>query len=196
MSHYYTNDENLKHQDFSFDYTYYGKRLSFESDAGVFSKKNVDFGTHLLIQSISDLDNKHSLLDIGCGIGVIGIALKSRYEQLDVTMSDVNLRAIEKAKTNAYKNGVKAKIIESNMYDKIFDSFDVIVSNPPIRAGKEVVYGIVDGGYKRLKPKGLMYFVIQKKQGAPSFLKHLEVIFSKVETVNKEKGYYIFKCYK
>lgn len=196
MSHYYITDNNLKNEFRTFKYTYKNNLLEFTSDLGVFSKDRVDFGTNILLNSLPDLKNYNSLLDVGCGVGVIGITLSKTYPSLNTLMVDVNERCIELANKNCLSNKVKAQAILSNLYENVTDKYDIIISNPPIRAGKKVVFGVVEGAYSTLNDKGEIYVVIQKKQGAESLLKRMNEVFSNAEVVNKEKGYYIIKSIK
>ena len=200
MSHYYTNDPNLGNKESEFSYTYFGKELKFKSNLGVFSKERVDFGTNVLINSIPDLSWANSLLDVGCGVGIIGLCLRSKYRQLNIELVDVNTRALKLAAENAKMNGLdedgKVVIKESNLYENVSESFDLIVSNPPIRAGKDVVHGVVKGGYEHLNKGGKIYIVIQKKQGAPSMESKMNEVFGNVKTIEKKNGYYIFESKK
>ncbi len=200
MSHYYTNDPNLGNKESEFSYTYFGKELKFKSDLGVFSKERVDFGTNVLINSIPDLSWANSLLDVGCGVGIIGLCMKSKYRQLNIELVDVNTRALKLAAENAKMNGLdedgKVVIKESNLYENVSKSFDLIVSNPPIRAGKDVVHGVVIGGYEHLNKGGKIYIVIQKKQGAPSMESKMNEVFGNVKTIEKKNGYFIFESTK
>jgi len=200
MNHYYTNNENLASKESTFTYTFGGKELIFKSDLGVFSKERVDFGTNVLLNALPDLSNYESLIDVGCGVGIIGLCLKSKYKQLNITMIDVNQRALKLASENAKINGLdkdgKVQIIESNLYSKIQNNVDCIVSNPPIRAGKDVVLGVVIDGFKHLNPNGKIWVVIQKKQGAPSMEKKLIEVFGNCKTIDKKNGYYIFESVK
>lgn len=200
MSHYYTNDPNLDSKESEFSYTYFDKELKFKSDLGVFSKERVDFGTNVLINSLPDLSWAKSLLDVGCGVGIIGLCLKSKYSQLFTELVDVNARALKLAGENAKRNGLnedgKVVIKESNLYENVNESFDLIVSNPPIRAGKEIVHGVVTGGYKHLNKGGKIYIVIQKKQGAPSMESKMNEVFGNVKTIEKKNGYFIFESTK
>lgn len=200
MSHYYTNDPNLGNKESEFSYTYFGKELKFKSDLGVFSKERVDFGTNVLINSIPDLSWANSLLDVGCGVGIIGLCMKSKYRQLNIELVDVNTRALKLAAENAKMNGLdedgKVVIKESNLYENVSESFDLIVSNPPIRAGKDVVHGVVIGGYEHLNKGGKIYIVIQKKQGAPSMESKMNEVFGNVKTIEKKNGYFIFESTK
>ncbi|HHU55113.1 MAG TPA: class I SAM-dependent methyltransferase [Acholeplasmataceae bacterium] len=191
MSHYFINDENLKSNEFTFDYDYFNNKLKFISDYGVFSKNRVDFGTHLLLNSFTSIP-EGLCLDLGCGIGVIGLALAKQFKKCFIHMVDINKRALSLATKNAKLNNIdNCKIYESNLYDNINDTFDLIVSNPPIRAGKKIVHQIIDDGYSKLNNDGFIYIVIQKKQGAPSLIKKMEEVFGNVEIINKKNGYYV-----
>ena len=170
--------------------------MSFFSDNGVFSKDKLDFGSTLLLETIFEQVNKENLniLDVGCGYGFMGISL-AKIMKAQVTMCDVNKRALHLAEKNASENGVidSVKVLESNIYQNITDIYDLIITNPPIRAGKDVVYGILDGARDRLKAKGELWFVIRKDQGAKSTIKHMEENYD-VEVVTKSKGFYIIRA--
>ena len=175
-----------------------GTTLSFYSDNGVFSKDKIDYGSRVLLKTVLDNVNTENLniLDVGCGYGFLGVSL-AKISHAHVTMCDVNNRALHLAEKNIKENGIKdfAKVIESNVYENITDIYDLIITNPPIRAGKETVYKILDGARDRLKAKGELWFVIRKDQGAKSTIKHLEEIYD-VEVVTKSKGFYIGKATK
>ncbi len=196
MSHYYINDKNLGNEYRKFSYDFKGKRINFTSDLGVFSKDRLDFGTHVLLQSLPDLSNKKSLLDVGCGVGCIGLSLKKAYNKLEVNMIDVNERCIELSEKNAKDNNLEVKVMLSNLYENVSGQYDVIISNPPIRAGKQVVLGVVIEGYNHLNKDGEVYVVIQKKQGAESMKRKLEEVYGNVSIETKEKGYFVFKSIK
>ncbi len=196
MPHYYTKNSELESNRQSFIFTYDKFDFHFTSDIGVFSKEFIDYGTRVLLNAI-EVDSTHeSLLDVGCGYGPIGICLKKLYPQLAVSMVDVNDRAIELAKYNAAQNGVDVEVFESNCYGNVDKSYDVIVTNPPIRAGKEIVMDIVVNSYRHLNDNGSFYAVVQKKQGAGSIKKALEAVYGNCETVKRDKGYYILKAIK
>lgn len=196
MPHYYTNDNPYSSLEYKFNYTFKGKEFTFFASDGVFSKRRVDFGTNLLINSLEDLSNK-KILDLGCGVGVIGVLVAKGFNNTCVLLSDVNERALDYAKKNIeYNKADNAKTVISSLFDNINESFDVIVSNPPIRAGKAIVHGVIKEGYNHLNDGGMVYVVIQKKQGAESMKKVMEETFGNVEVVNKESGYMIFKSVK
>jgi len=160
---------------------------------GVFCKHSVDFGSNLLIETVAKEDIPNSVLDIGCGYGVVGISLGMTFD-CAVTMCDINERAIGLAQQNA--KVIDAKVFQSDGFDKVDAAFDVIVTNPPIRAGKSVYYSWFDKSIEHLNDGGKFYCVIQKKQGAPSAMRHLESIYGNCEIIAKDKGYYIIKCVK
>ena len=131
---------------------------------------------------------------MGCGYGTFGVSLKSVYPFLQVEMVDVNERAINLAKKNLQKNNLDAKVYMSSVYDNVFGKYDLIVTNPPIRAGKEIVTKILVEAKEHLNYKGEIWVVIQKKQGAPSAKKNLEAVFGNVTIEKKDKGYYVLKA--
>lgn len=147
MNHYYTNDPDLAHDEHSFDFELGGHSLRFTSDNGVFSKHTVDFGSRVLIATIlAEELPAGPILDVGTGYGPIGLALAKHFPDRQVTMSDVNERALALAQRNATDNAISnVTIVESSMYDQIDGQFGVIVTNPPIRAGKTIVSGILAG---------------------------------------------------
>ena len=198
LEQYFTNNPNLKSELRSIVYKYKGLTLSFFSDNGVFSKDKLDFGSTLLLETVFQNVNNDNLniLDVGCGYGFMGISL-AKIKNAHVTMCDVNKRALHLAEKNAAENGVSdsVRVIESDIYQNITDIYDLIITNPPIRAGKDVVYGILDGARDRLKAKGELWFVIRKDQGAKSTIKHVEENYD-VEIVTKSKGFYIVKATK
>jgi 16S rRNA (guanine1207-N2)-methyltransferase len=136
------------------------------------------------------------VLDIGCGYGPIGLAAAYLCPEGHVTMTDINERAVELAIENAQRNGIdNVTIIQSDLFDKVQgDKYDVILTNPPIRAGKETVHRIFADAYDFLVNGGSLWVVIQKKQGAPSAYTKLESIYGDVVEVSKDKGYRIFKA--
>ena len=197
MSHYYTTDNNLTSNIREIEYTYRGNIIKYFVDNGVFSKDRVDFGTNVLLQNLPIFKDNSKVLDVGCGYGAIGLPIAKSNKTLFVEMIDVNLRAIELVKDNLKANKIfNVKVYESNLYENVNSMFDYIISNPPIRAGKKVVFGVVDQGYEHLNDGGEIYVVIQKKQGAPSLLKEMENVFGNAEIIAKESGYFIIKSKK
>ena len=197
MSHYYTTDNNLSSNIKEVEYTYRGNKLKYLVDNGVFSKDRVDFGTNVLLQNLPIFKDNSKVLDVGCGYGAIGLPVAKSNKTILVEMVDVNLRAVELVKENIRINkAFNAMVYESNLYDNVKGEFDYIISNPPIRAGKKIVFGVVDDGFNHLVDGGEIYVVIQKKQGAPSLLKEMELVFGNAEIIAKESGYFIIKSIK
>lgn len=196
MEHYFTNNTRLKSELRTIKYNYGDFNLSFNSDNGLFSKNKLDYGSRLLVETIINKIDKRNLhiLDVGCGYGFIGISLAKILES-DVTMCDVNRRALHLTDMNIKLNQVSCQTIESNMYENITGKFDLIVTNPPIRAGKNIVLGILDQAEDYLNSLGELWLVIRKDQGAESTIKHLKERYE-CEIVTKSKGFYIIKAKK
>lgn len=196
MSHYFINDDKLDHQESTYNLTLFGMNLKLTTDKGVFSRDGLDYGSKILIEAIQIDEKTTSLLDMGCGVGVMGIVLKKQYPNLKLTMSDVNLRAVELAKKNALANKVEANILASDLFTQIEDSFDLIMSNPPIRAGKKVIYTLYADAYKHLNNEGSLWIVVRKQQGAKSTIDYLKTIYREVLVHTKDKGFYVIQAIK
>ncbi len=196
MSHYYDKEVNLKSERKSFNFLFNNKKFEFMTDNGVFSKGYIDFGTQQMLNNFTESNLEGPILDMCCGYGVVGIILK-KFTSSDIYMTDVNERAVELSKNNAKINKVDVSIYSGNLFDSLPNiKFKNILVNPPIRAGKEIVFKIYEGSYDRLLAGGELYVVIQKKQGAPSTIKKLEELFSEVTIIAREKGYYIINAVK
>jgi 16S rRNA (guanine1207-N2)-methyltransferase len=175
-----------------------GNSFRFKTDSGVFSKKEVDFGSRLLIDTF-DLKNETGLiLDVGCGYGPIGLSLAKAYPDATVHMVDINERAIMLAEENAAENKIENVVIyESDRLTGVEEKeFNAILTNPPIRAGKKVVHDIFEQSFLHLAEGGELWVVIQKKQGAPSAMEKMKELFGQVEIAAKSKGYFILKSVK
>lgn len=197
MKHYYTDNSDLKSEPKIISYQFQNYQLQFKSDHGVFSKDRIDYGSNVLLNTVSALENVSSILDVGSGYGVIGISLAKHYPTSKVTMIDVNNRAIALANENILINKIKnACVFSSDGYTKVECTFDLIISNPPIRAGKDVVHRILEEAPLYLNKDGSLWIVIQKKQGAPSAKKKLLEVFGNCEVRKRDKGYYVLVAYK
>lgn len=188
---YYAENPDSAHDIHELKVTLLGQSFTFLTDSGVFSKKMVDYGSQILLNTLN-FEKGKTLLDLGCGYGPLGISL-AKVQGVKPTMVDINNRAIDLAKQNAQKNGVEADIFQSNIYEKVNGTFDYIISNPPIRAGKQVVHTIISESINYLKVGGNLTIVIQKKQGAPSAKAKMEEVFGNVEILKRDKGYYILR---
>ena len=198
MSHYFVNDDKVASKPRNVVYSFNGVDFSLESDNGVFSKNELDKGSELLIETLLPLDLGKSLLDLGCGIGVIGLTLAYFHPGLNVCLSDVNTRALSLCSANAksLRLSQQVTILQSDIYTKVEGKFDSIVSNPPIRAGKKVTYEIYKGALEHLNDGGSLYIVIRKQQGALSVKSYLEQLFGNVTVLAREKGYHILQARK
>ena len=192
MGQYFTN-ENLKSAVKLIKVQLGGESFSFYTDNGVFSKRGLDFGTRTMLETLLKEKLNGDVLDLGCGYGTVGIIL-SKFFKINVLMTDVNKRALHLALKNVKLNALSnVKILESNIYENIISKFDYIVTNPPIRAGKDVVYQFLFKACEYLKTGGALYFVINKNQGANSVIRDLKKI-AKVTILEKNKGFFVIKC--
>ncbi|MGG1615947.1 class I SAM-dependent methyltransferase [Paenibacillus sp. NRS-1782] len=195
--HYYSKRPETAHERRSLETVLRGRTYHFASDSGVFSKQGIDYGSRVLIEAIQ-LPAQASVLDVGCGYGPIGLTAATLVPNGHVTMVDINERAVQLAIENAERNGItNVTIKQSDLFEQVkADRFDVILTNPPIRAGKETVHTIFELAYEHLNEGGALWVVIQKKQGAPSASAKMESLFGRVEEVTKDKGYRILKAEK
>ncbi len=189
MEHYFTNNKNIKTNEKLHDVIINETKLKFISDNGVFSKRGLDFGTRTLLETIPIDKINGNVLDFGCGYGPIGIyvALKTKSK---VDMIDINLRSLDLSKRNASLNNADVNIFESDIYKNVTKKYNYIISNPPIRVGKKILYEILFGAKEHLKNNGELWIVINKNQGAKSVVRDLEKEYD-VKVVNKNKGFYI-----
>lgn len=196
--HYYSRKPQTESKPRHWNFTLLGHNFRFETDAGVFSKSEVDFGSRVLIDAFEAPDLEGPILDIGCGYGPIGLSIAKANERRTVHLVDVNTRAIQLAEKNAAANGIQnVRIYESDGLSAVDTAnFAAIITNPPIRAGKETIFRFYNESYEKLVSKGELWIVIQKKQGAPSTFSYLEEIFGQAEVVDKARGYWIIKATK
>ncbi len=191
--HYYSADPTSEHKYQTAEWTYRGHVLRFTTDAGVFSKGEVDYGTQVLLKALPQEMNGR-VLDLGCGWGAVGVSVGKANPACGIVMSDVNRRALELSEKNAKANGVSVQIVESDGLESITGSFDYIITNPPIRAGKQVIYKMFSDSADRLTENGQLYLVIRKQQGAESAQKYLKTLFSEVDTIEKSGGFWVIRC--
>lgn len=193
--HYYSEETHTVSDRKEYKIHILGEDFTFITDNAVFSKKYLDFGSFVLLKEFKS--NAKTILDLGCGYGPIGIILARCNPDAQILMTDINNRALELANINIEINKIiNATVEKSDGAKSITGCFDSVVTNPPIRAGKQTVFGFYDEAYRLLKDKGELWVVIQKKQGAPSSMKKLQNLFGNCECISKEKGYYILKSIK
>lgn len=191
MPQYFDNVETLAHKDLRYSFSLLGEEYTFYSDLGVFCKDGLDDGSRLLLETIAKTDLGKNILDLGAGVGPIGLILAHLDPDRRVTLADVNDRALDCCVKNAATLGVteQVQIIHSDVYSNIHSQYQTIVSNPPIRAGKRVTYAMYAGALSYLDKGGKLIIVIRKQQGAESAEAYLKTLFSKVEKIAQKKGY-------
>ncbi len=197
MDHYYSEKATSGHDRRFVEIMIRDTKLKFVTDSGVFSKKGIDYGSRFLIEQMQ-LKETEYLLDVGCGYGPIGLFASCFIKNGMVTMVDINERAVSLAKENARLNNIeRVNIMQSDLYEKLDKKdFSTILTNPPIRAGKQVVHRIYEGALDHLQKGGELWVVIQKKQGAASTYEKLQHLFGNVEEMKKTRGYRILKAKK
>lgn len=190
MGHYFTN-ENLESNIQSFKIKVKNYDFVFKTDNGVFSKSELDFGTNLLIKNVLEQNINGEVLDLGCGYGPIGIIL-SKILNCQVTMVDVNKRAVHLTKMNIKENNVSnIETLISEGYNELTNKkFDYIVSNPPIRVGKRILYDLLIKAKEHLKENGKIFIVVRKEQGANSLIRDMNNYYQ-VDVIDKDKGFFI-----
>lgn len=190
--HYYTQNPASAHRPDLIEVDALGLTLRFHTDAGVFSKDRLDYGTLLLLRTLPELAGR--VLDLGCGWGALGVTLAKKHPSARFVLADVNERAVALARRNIRENRAhNAEALQSDGFERVEGSFDIVVTNPPIRAGKQLIYALFDQAKDRLNPGGALYIVIRKQQGAPSALKHLKEVYGDAEVIGRDKGYWIIR---
>ena len=199
MTEYYFSQQPQSHSSpKTWQYLLRNKTYTFTSDIGVFSKNDIDFGSRLLIEEFVEPMISGDFLDLGCGYGPIGVALAGSYPKRKVTMVDVNQRALDLAIKNVEQNNIHNTelILSDRLHSLKGHKFASIITNPPIRAGKDVVHAMIEDSAQALHEGGELWIVIQKKQGAPSALNKMEETFGNAKVLTKDKGYWIIKSEK
>lgn len=194
MGQYFDNDNSIKSNIVKHDIDILNKNFTFFTDNGVFSKNKLDYGTRFLLEVLTTENIGDKVLDVGCGYGPIGIYISKVFNS-HVDMIDVNKRAVHLCQMNIKENNVNCNAFVSDCYEKVDDFYDTIITNPPIRAGKKIIYEIVMNACDHLIENGVLYIVIRKDQGAKSMISDLKKIYN-VEVLDKSKGFFVIKCKK
>ena len=194
--HYFTETPGSPHRPIRFQAEYRGKFLVFQTDSGVFSRTEIDRGSRTLLNALPD-GITGDVLDMGCGYGALGVCLKKHNPDCRLMMADINERAVQLARSNAEQNGTDAEVIQSNGFAALVGRrYDLIVTNPPIRAGKPLIYAMFKDAANALKKHGSLMLVIRKQQGAPSAITYLKTLFQTVDVLCKKGGYWVIFCTK
>lgn len=199
MAHYFDENPQNEHKPKKIETRVNGIDFVFDTDSGVFSQTQLDYGSRLMLETVIEIEGKASgrLLDLGCGYGAVGIVLKRVWPALNVVMCDINNRALKLARHNAKVNHTQfIDVLQSDGLSQVEGSFDLILTNPPIRAGKTTVYRFFEEAWAALNQGGRLYVVIQKKQGAPSAQKKLQELAGDCEICARSSGYWILRVAK
>lgn len=191
MSHYFVNDPKVKSQKQQLFYTFNEEKFIFETDNGVFSKGEIDEGSYILLKTLVKQDLGKRILDLGCGYGTIGIILKRYYSDAEIDMVDINEKAVLLSKHNCDLNQTANQVYLSDGFSSVKDNFDTIVTNPPIRAGKQVIYQMFEDAYEHLVNEGTLYVVMRKSHGALSAMAKLKSRYGNATILDKEAGFYV-----
>lgn len=173
-----------------------GKDFEFHTDSSVFSNTKIDNGTALLIEEAT-FDPGNRLLDLGCGYGALGIALKQTCRQCDLTLSDINQRATALAKKNAKQAGIVVRIVTADQYAGVNgEQFDAIFLNPPQTAGRKLCNAMVEQAPNYLKTGGFFWLVARHNVGGSEFEKKMNEVFGNVETIARQSGFRVYRSTK
>jgi 16S rRNA (guanine1207-N2)-methyltransferase len=195
-NHYYSNRPDVESRPRTIHFRARGISLEMTTDAGVFSKQGLDFGTRLLIETI-EMEDDATCVDLGCGYGPVTAVLGRVYAQSKWILLDVNERAVELASANVKSLGSRVEAYVSDGFSAVPELVvDAVAFNPPIRAGKAVIYRLFQEAKDHLREGGALWVVIHKKHGAPSAKKYLETLFSDVQLKARDAGYHVFCCVK
>lgn len=193
--HYFTPDPSAPHRPREVTLRALGMTLVMHTDAGVFSADGLDPGSKLLMESLPPLTGR--VADLGCGWGAMGVPLALKNPGADFILVDINERAVSLARKNIALNQAKnAVAITGDGLAAVPQVLDAVVTNPPIRAGKQVIYGLFEQAREKLAPGGKLYIVIRKQQGAPSALKFLQELFAAAQVIERGGGYWVIEATK
>ena len=195
MEHYFTNNSNLKSKPKLISFEFNEKKFNFKTDIGVFCNDYLDEGSYALMKVLIKQNIQGRNLDVGCGYGPIGGSLAYFYPDSQFILIDINTRACALARENVQAlNLTNVEVIESDIYQNVEGTFDNIFINPPIRAGKKVIYKMFEEAKGLLNKKGSLFFVIRKSHGAESASKFVNSVFGNCTLLKREKGYYIYQA--
>ena len=193
--HYFSPDPSAPHKPREVTVRALGLELQMHTDAGVFSQDGLDPGSRLLMEALPPLSGR--VADLGCGWGAMGVPLALKNPGAEFTLVDINERAVRLARQNIARHQAKnAEAFAGDGLKALPGPFEAVVTNPPIRAGKQTVYGMFRDAFERLAPGGRLYAVVRKQQGAPSALKFLEALSAGARVIERGGGYWVIEAEK
>ena len=197
MPQYFEKNDKLVDKPRYISYEIFNRKFTLKTDSGVFSNSQIDEGTYAFLKVLIPRQLSGSILDVGCGYGALGLTLASFLPSANFTLVDVYERALDLAKENKKTLELdNVTCLQSDIYSNVEGKFDSIVINPPIRAGKKVIYAMFAGAYDHLIDGGSLFIVIRKSHGAESASKYISSIFENCSLLKRDKGYYIYESIK
>jgi 16S rRNA G1207 methylase RsmC len=192
--HYFSSNPKSRYNISLISVVLKDREFEFLTSSSVFSKKRIDTGTRLLIESMV-LPEKGIVLDLGCGYGAIGIVAASTNPKLKVILTDVNSRAVDLAKLNLKKNRIKnAQVREGYLYEPVRDKiFNCILLNPPISAGMSIVKTMILEAPKIMANKSSFQMVIRSKIGGKILPQTFIEAFGNCTILSRSSGYRVLK---
>jgi 16S rRNA G1207 methylase RsmC len=192
--HYYTEEPKSTYRERTIKANIRGFDLTLKSASGIFASRDVDTASKLLIEN-AELPEKGKILDLGCGYGMIGVVAAKACPNCSVILTDINRRATALAAENLKQNYVKnAKVRQGDVYVAVKDEkFDLILLNPPMTAGREIVMRMIRGAPEHLNKNGSLQIVARKSKGGEFLFKEMDKLFSKTEVLAKSGGFWVYE---
>lgn len=193
-AHYFDANPSIESKPLDIELVLPDVFLTLGTDAGVFSSRKVDPGSRYLLQEHPPIGtNTTTILDLGCGYGPIGLTAARRAPTAQVWGIDVNERAIDLANANAVRNDITNATFTTADQIPSELTFDVILSNPPIRIGKAALHDLLSTWLSRLRPDGRAWLVVQKHLGSDSLAEWLSEKGWQATRLSSRKGYRILE---
>jgi len=191
--HYYIENPKSKYVEYEVKTRIRNFDLYLKSASGIFSAKEIDRASKLLIEK-AELPKKGKILDLGCGYGMIGIVASKVCPGCTVILTDINKRAIKIAKENVSLNRVNAHVLQGNLYEPVKgEKFDVILLNPPMVAGREIVLKMIHQSVEHLNTKGSLQIVARKTKGGAFLFAEMKTLFREVKVLARSGGFWVVK---
>ncbi len=187
--HYFSREQDSEFNPSKIDFQVSGVSFEFFTASGVFSRRNIDRASRLLIER-AEISGK-KVLDLGCGWGSVGICLKILHPELDITLSDINLRALKLSRMNKKLNKVQVSVVDSDGFKKL-EKFDTVLFNPPQTAGKKVWQRLILEAKDHCKN---LQVVARHNKGGKSISAFMDEVFGNVSVVKRKSGYRIYASF-